>query len=110
LHVRQRWRLRPGDLVRVDVDGASVEPGFYVPINAILEKSGATYVFVLESSEEGDRVRQVEVAVSDAVDTACRIEAVGDQPLEEGTRIAIDGALMLTDLDPVTVVSEVGGQ
>lgn len=104
---RQRWLLRPGDIVRVDLRGGQTQPGFYVPVSAILEKSGQSFVFAVESSEGGDRVRQLEVKVSEPVDTLRRIEALGDQPLKADMQIVADGALLLTDGEVVSVTKEV---
>lgn len=104
---RQRWLLRPGDLVRVDLRGGETGPGFYVPVSAILEQSGQSYVFAVESSGEGDRARRIEVSVFEAVDTLRRIQARGDQPLQAGMQIVADGALFLTDGEAVNVAEEV---
>ena len=106
LYVRERWRLRPGDIVRVDLEGSTVEVGLYVPTDTILEKSGKTYVFAVESLGEADQVRQIEVDVFDDVGTLRRIEAAGDATLEAGMKIVANGALFLTDGEKVTVVDE----
>ena len=91
LYVRERWRLRPGDIVRVDLDGDTVPSGLYVPTNTILEQSDRTYVFVVESSGETDQVRQVEVNIFEDVGTLRRIEAVGDVMLEAGHKDRVQG-------------------
>ncbi len=104
---RERWMLRPGDLVRVDLRGGAAQPGFYLPVDAILEKSGQSYVFAVESSAGRDRVRQIEVQVFEAIDTLRRVEALGDQPLTAGMRIVAGGALFLADQEVVNVAEEV---
>lgn len=104
---QQRWLLRSGDLVSVDLSGGKTPPGFYVPVNAILERSGRTYVFAVESSGGGARVRRVEVEVSDRSGTLRRIEAAGAGRLKAGTRIVADGALFLHDGEQVNVAEEV---
>jgi multidrug efflux pump subunit AcrA (membrane-fusion protein) len=103
---RQRWLLRPGDLVGVDLSGGKTQPGFYVPTDSILEKSGKHYVFAVESDDGGDRVRAVAVDVRQSMGTSRRIEATGDEPLTAGMRIASSGALFLTDGESVNVVEE----
>ena len=105
---RQRWLLRPGDLVGVDISGRPTVPGFYVPLDTILDKSGKNYVFVVEDTGEGSRVRQIEVRVGEAVGTRRRIESLEEGVLQDGkTRIVSGGALFLADGETVNVTKEV---
>jgi multidrug efflux pump subunit AcrA (membrane-fusion protein) len=103
----ERWELRPGDLVSVDLVGSRTQPGFFVPLDAISEMSGKNYVFVVESAAGGDTARRVEVALHDPVGTLRRIEAVGDQPLEADAKIVAAGAAFLVDGERVNVAEEV---
>lgn len=102
-----RWELRPGDLVSVDLAGGKTQPGFFVPLDAIMEKSGTNYVFVVEQAADGDTVRQVEVSVHDPVGTLRRIEAVDGQKLVAGSKIVAAGAAFLVDGERVNVAEEV---
>lgn len=104
----ERWLLRPGDLVRVDLPGDGGEDGLYVPLDAVMEKSGETYVFAVESgSEGGSKVRKISVQVLDTVGTQGRLGAVGSEALEPGMRIIAAGAHYLVDGESVNVIEEV---
>ncbi|WP_197231882.1 efflux RND transporter periplasmic adaptor subunit [Novipirellula artificiosorum] len=103
----QRWKLRPGDLVSIDLAGDQTQPGFYVPLDAIMERSGTHFVFVIDQSEDRSTVRKLEVTVHDPVGSLRRIEAVDDQPLEEGAKIVAAGAVFLNDGETVSVAEEV---
>ena len=101
--VRARWRLRPGDIVRVNLEAEVPEPGFFVPMNTILENADKKYVFVVSSAKGKSHVKQLEVQVTAHVDTQLRIEAVGEKPLTSGMRIVATGALFLRDGEQVRV-------
>lgn len=103
----ERWELRPGDLVSADLAGSPTHPGFYVPLDAIMEKSGANYVFVVEPAAEGDTVRQVQVTVHDSVGTLRRIESSDGQQLSPTAKVVAAGAVFLVDGQRVNVAEEV---
>jgi len=104
---QQRWLLRPGELVGVDVRGGDIPTGFYVPVDAITEKSGANYVFVVEPTKGGEQARRIQIHVKDDHGTLRRIEAAGDGTLEPNMRIVADGAAFLTDGEAINVAEEV---
>lgn len=103
----ERWELRPGDLVSVDLAGQPTQPGFYVPLDAIMEKSGTNYVFVVDQSAGGEQARRVEVTVHDPVGTLRRIEPVSGQQLDAGMKVVAAGAVFLVDGQRVNVAEEV---
>ena len=103
----QRWELRPGDLVSVDLVGKQTQPGFYVPLDAIMAQSGTYHVFVVEPAADGDTTRQVEVTVDNPIGTLRRIEPVEGQELAAGDKIVAAGAVFLVDGERVTVAEEV---
>jgi multidrug efflux pump subunit AcrA (membrane-fusion protein) len=106
LFEREQWLLRPGDLVRVELDESKHSPGLYVPIGAISERSGQHFVFLVDATEAGSTVRQVEVTVSNGPDTLKRITARDDETrLTSGSRIVLGGVHYLTDGERVNVVS-----
>ena len=105
---REEWMLRPGDLVGVDLQGNRFPAGIYVPIDAISEKSGKHYVFVVEPEGTGHRARQVEVSVSDGPDATKRIAGVAGTTLTAGLRIVLKGVHYLTDGEAVNVTAELG--
>ena len=106
LFEREQWLLRPGDLVDVDLNENPLPQGFYVPIDAITEKSGVMSVFVVDGSNTPAKVRQLEVNVSSGPNTLKRIEAAGEQPLTAGTQIVLGGVHYLVDGETVNVASE----
>jgi hypothetical protein len=93
--------------VSVDLTGGTTQSGFYVPLDAIMEKSGANYVYVVERAADGDTVRQVDVTVHDPVGTLRRIEAVAGQELCVSAKIVASGAVFLVDGERVNVAEEV---
>lgn len=106
LYEVERWMLRPGDLVGVDLGGDQTQPGVYVPLDAIMERSGAYYVFEVDESPDGDSARRVEVTVHETSGTLRRIEAV-EGTLAEGAKIVAGGAAFLVDGESVNVAKEV---
>ena len=107
LYDNHRWLVRPGDLVGVDQSASVVQPGIYVPLDAIMEQSGSHFVFAVSESPDGDSARRVEVTVHDSVGTLRRIEAAGDQPLTPATRIVAAGAAFLVDGESINVARQV---
>lgn len=103
---RERWLLRPGDLVSVDLRGEALPRGFYVPVDAIMEKSGANYVFLAEAAEGGARARKIEVHPRERQGTLRRIEAAGEEPLTAGTQIVARGAAFIEDGQRINVAEE----
>jgi len=109
LFEREQWLMRPGDLVGVDLNDSRMPQGFYVPIDAISEKSGKYYVFAVDRNDGGSKVRQVEVTVYDGPNAQKRIEATGDGQLSAGAQIVLGGVHYLTNGEAVNVASEVEG-
>ena len=107
LYDRPRWLLRPGDLVGVDLSGGQTTPGFYLPQDAIMEKSGTNYVFRVDESEAGDRAKRIEVTVSDQVGTLRRVEPAGEGSLTDGMKIVAAGAAFVVDGDRINVSEEI---
>ncbi|QDU97311.1 efflux RND transporter periplasmic adaptor subunit [Lignipirellula cremea] len=100
---RERWLLRPGDLVKVDLtEGA--QAGLYVPESAILSLQDRQYLFVVQSTDKGSRVRRVPIRVFEAVDTLRRVEGIEDDAIRPGVQVAASGALFLSDGEAVNVV------
>ena len=108
LFEREQWLLRPGDLAKVDLVDSRMPRGFYVPMDAINEKSGKHYVFVVEG-DAAKKVRKVEVAIADGPNTLKRIAAAGGQELLDGSQIVLGGVHYLVDGEAVNVAAELGG-
>ena len=104
LFQRKRWRLRPGDLVGVDLSGGESLPGFYVSLSAIVDKSGEFFVFVAEPSEGGgSQAKRIEVALRETIGTRQRIESAGEVTLKEKMRVILDGVHFLVDGEKINV-------
>lgn len=109
--VREQWKLRPGDIVHVDLQGAELESGFYVPMDAISHVADEHFVYVLQSEEGENTVHRVPVN-ADLVEgkpTLRRITAAsgGNVTLEAGQRIVSGGVHFLADGERVQVSGEV---
>ena len=108
LLVRERWLLRPGDVVRVGLRGAELEPGFYVPEAAIQFDGQSHSVYTIQSQSDGRRTAaQVEVRIGETVGELQRIEAVEDSRLAEGMQLVVSGAHYIVDGEAINPVEEV---
>lgn len=96
---RDEWLLRPGDLVRVGIGTGNPPTGFYLPLQAIAERNGATRVYVVEDS----LAREVPVTVHEGFQEMRRVEGEG---LEPGARIVVQGVHYVADGERVEVLEE----
>ena len=108
LFEREQWQFRPGDLVKVDLNEGRMRRGVYAPIDAISESSGKHYVFAVESTGTGSKVRKIEVAISNGPNTHKRIEPVDGSSLI-GQQVVLGGVHYLVDGESVNIASEVRG-
>jgi multidrug efflux pump subunit AcrA (membrane-fusion protein) len=99
---RQWWRLRPGDLVEVDLSAVKAAAGFYVPMDAIRISNGKASVFSVVDGQ----ANQIEVIVSDGPGTLNRIAPVKDGAITDGSQIVAAGAHYIRDGEAVNVVEE----
>ena len=103
----EQWMLRPGDLVNVNLNPDQGQPGLFVPVQAIYEDLGSTYVFVVN----GDVVKKTKVRaiLPDKLDTdsLIRIEPIETSSLPPGSMIVLGGVHYLADGDQVRVVDQV---
>jgi hypothetical protein len=101
---QQRWLFQPGDLVEVQLDAHRAEPGFYVPMNAILQTGGDHHLLVVDRSDPEQAVaRKVLVCLAGAVGEWQRIEPANDDDLAEGVEVIVEGTHFLQPGQPVTV-------
>ncbi len=105
--VRDRWALRPGDVVRVDLRGADAQEGFYVPEDAIQSDGTRSYVAVAgEESQGSSKVKFVTVNPLETVGQLQRIEATEEGALKDGSKVIVDGAHYVAEGDLVRPVKE----
>lgn len=107
--VRERWQLRPGDFMDVELGEQPLVEGFYVPMDAIVKRTGSnkSSVFVLQDPEGKATVKEVFVNVFPSIqsDKLTRITPQGEGALKEGTLIVSKGAHYLSDSEPVRVTN-----
>ncbi len=105
LLVRERWLLRPGDVVTVGMRGPELERGFYVPEEAIQFDGQSHFVYGIETEEDGRQAAiLVEVRVGATVGALQRIEAVADGLLAEGMRLVLRGAHYVADGEAINPI------
>lgn len=105
---QDRWLLRPGDVVRVDLGSEANPSGFYAPMKALRRESGRTFAFVADRGGPDRAIaRQVEVSLPDrgaiflGPSTLHRIEPIEPGALAEGDRLITDGVHYLSDGDAI---------
>ncbi|NQT15473.1 MAG: HlyD family efflux transporter periplasmic adaptor subunit [Planctomycetes bacterium] len=101
---RERWVLRPGDLVEVSIDDDNARSGFYVPTKSILQEDDRHFVFAARPNTDGvAKAEKMEVKVFQAVGEFRRIESVEPDQLTEGSQVVLEGAHYLVPGEPVNV-------
>lgn len=103
----EQWMLRPGDLVNVNLNPDQGQPGLFVPVQAIYEDLGSTYVFVV--NQDVVKKTKVRAILPDELDTDAliRIEPLETSSLPPGSKIVLGGVHYLTDGDQVRIVDQV---
>jgi len=105
--VRQRWSLRPGDVVRVALKGEVTPSGFYVPQEAIQFDGQKHFVAVAEPAGDSHQVVHISVTPAETVGRLQRIDAANDGELREGMNVIVGGAHYVVPQDNVNPVDEV---
>lgn len=108
----EQWMLRPGDVVRIDLGADPSEPGLYVPMNALRNESGRSYVFVVDETVTPPVARQREVRVESEGDidrekALQRIEPI-DANFPTGAKVIVEGVHFLHDGEPIAIVPSRG--
>lgn len=94
-----QWLVRPGDLIPVSFDLGRLPRGFYVPVTAVKELNGETWVFVVQDG----KAKRIPVKAHESYEDTRRVEGEG---LQEGAQLVIKGVHYLAD---GSVVSEQAG-
>ncbi len=107
---QQRWVLRTGDVVQVVKSGGNIRQGHFIPMRAILDDFGKTFLHIVETDKQGEAVcRRVEVEVqnrSSLSENSISVEVVpivADE-LIDGMQVVIGGSHYLEKGDRVKVV------
>ncbi len=94
--------LRPGDLTQLDLAREPQPSGIYVPVTAINEDAGKTYVFLAE----GGVAKKIEVSVDNVVGASKhRITPVDEAINLSGKQIVDEGVHYLFDNQPISIVA-----
>ncbi|MEM9645511.1 MAG: HlyD family efflux transporter periplasmic adaptor subunit [Planctomycetota bacterium] len=103
-----QWKLRPGDLVKVDLSGSGNQKGYFVPMDAIVRTGSESAIFVVDDSGGQPVVRKRPIRLVDDRDQTTsslrQIEAIGESSLD-GQRYVVEGAHYLIDGEPIKVVT-----
>ncbi|WP_417747448.1 efflux RND transporter periplasmic adaptor subunit [Rosistilla oblonga] len=83
-----QWMLRPGDLVTVDLSSNAIEPGYYVPIEAVYEESGKTSLFVFDDGKA--KQLAVEMITPENLDAGSLVQ-VQSPDLFDGIQVIVGG-------------------
>ena len=111
---QDRWSLRTGDVVQVlRSEGDSID-GFFVPMKAIQNSDGKTFVHVIDATDtESPVARRINVVLQskgilsgDAIVVQIRPQVAG--ALSDGTNLVIGGSHYLTEGARVRVVGKGG--
>ncbi|MDB4439535.1 HlyD family efflux transporter periplasmic adaptor subunit [Planctomicrobium sp.] len=107
--VRERWQLRPGDFLDVELGEQPLIEGFYVPMDAIVKRTGSnkSSVFVLQDPGGKATVQEVFVNVFPSIqsDKLTRITPQKEGTLKEGSLIVSKGSHYLSDGETVRLTN-----
>lgn len=101
---RERWLLRPGDVVHVTIPSDQACRGWYVPTQSIQVTQNHASVFIVQTRDQEDFARKIAVRLLDEHGTLRRIEPVHEGDLKDGSQIITQGAPFLTDSERISVV------
>lgn len=107
--VRERWSLRPGDFLDVELGEKPLPEGFYVPMDAVVKRIGSnkSSVFVVNNPEGDAKVKEVFVQATPSIASDKLVLIVPNQAgeLSDGDLIASYGAHYLEDGEAVRVTN-----
>ncbi len=104
----QRWLLRSGDVVQISLTSNKPTDGYYVPMKAVREEQGLTFIHLIDDTENEPIARRVVVDVADGESVVgervfLRIASTSREQLHEGMQVVIEGTHYLNDGDRVMV-------
>ncbi|QDT51162.1 putative efflux pump membrane fusion protein [Symmachiella dynata] len=111
----QRWLLRSGDVARISLTPDEPTAGYFVPMKAVREEQGKTFVHVIDETAGQAIARRVYVEIAEGESVLgetvlLRITSTSLQELREGMQVIVEGTHYLNDGDRVVVSQLVGGQ
>ena len=103
IDAKRNWRIRPGDVVQVDLSSKRNSSGLFVPMDAVVYQDEKTFLVLLEDEVDGvAKVKKTEVRLLPRdkdfstssmreVEPAGREELVGQTYVSKGAHFLIDG-------------------
>jgi hypothetical protein len=104
VYYSERWLLRPGDIVDVDLAEKPVEPGYFVPVTAIYAEGNVRFVFAVVRDGGEPVASRLRVTITDEVGELMRIEA---PELRDGLEVVVEGSQYLVPGAAVQVIGTV---
>ncbi|WP_242632136.1 HlyD family secretion protein [Rubripirellula amarantea] len=110
----QRWLLRSGDIARISLTASEPTGGFFVPMKAVREEQGKTFIHVIDDTADRVTARRVFVDVAEGESVLgetvlLRITSTSPDELREGMQVIVEGTHYLNDGDRIVVSTLVGG-
>ncbi len=111
----QRWLLRSGDVARISLTPDEPTGGYFVPMKAVREEQGQTFIHVIDETAGHMTARRVFVDIAEGESVLgqtvlLRITSTSPEELREGMLVIVEGTHYLNDGDRVVVSPLVGGQ
>lgn len=111
---RTDWMLRTGDVVQVAMSNANDALGLFVPMKAVLNENGKTFLHVVEGvGTENTTARRVAIEVLSqnlVAETSVLLKVKSSElgGLKEGMQVVIGGTHYLRNGDRVRIVDRMG--
>lgn len=109
-----QWKLRPGDVVQVDLSDDDGGIGYFVPMDAMAREDGQSFLFVVDDTSEPPTVAKRQVTLADDAKSrgssgVFRVTGIEGFDSEsdsflDSVRYVSQGAHYLRDGEPVKVV------
>ena len=104
----QRWLLRAGDVAQIALNADPPTDGYYVPMKAVRQEQGQTFIHVIDKAESQPIARRVlvDIAKGESVlgeTVLLRIKSAASDKLRDGMRIVVEGTHYLNDGDRVMI-------
>ena len=107
-----QWKLRPGDVVRVDLSNEDTGVGYFVPMDTIVRQGDRSFLIVVDDSSENPTVRRQEIQVVTSDENLASSSIRQVKPIDgadlDAVRYVSRGAHYLRDGERVNLVSPLG--
>ncbi len=109
LQLKRSWKIRPGDVVQIDLTAKREDSGLFVPMDAIVHKNEKTFLVFIENEENGlASTKRVEVRLlpreEDQSSSSVREIVATDNQEIVGQKYVAKGAHFLVEGQQVRVV------